>query len=693
MQAYSKLPILLILLLFAFSVHSAEIKSINFIVPNELIKNPSVSITLTDAAELLAKSFPRSSVKVNNSESEIQIRLTLTADDDTVLHKPPLDDSYVIESTPSKEGVSLVISSKTPQGLTYGIYALMQQKLGFRFYHPRNTYIPIYDHWPLKKRFSFTGEPVFNARGFHLHTMHPIELTEQLFNPNVPFGIDDVKEYIDWLVRNGQNTFQFWVLRTADRERWTKYASIYIRYAKNRGLKTGAVISLSTLQQKAFQTINLLKFKGYKSQIDENLEWLMRVPFDYVCIDFTMGEYLPDLAQILPDSKKYLMEQLHNKYKVEVMENTHVIKRKPSDSPSHAGILIHSVMFYSLYDKSAPVYGNNDIKFMLDKLGEETKVRKTWYWPESSYWVTFDTSVPLFLLPYLSARYDDIRLLKNEGIDGHVTFTSGWEWGYWIIDYSIARWCWEYSENGKEIKVDRDFVLTELFGMDSKPLWHKAFLTQQKYMKDMNLISLMAARTPFEELPFTKSFQPEGGFSSTRAAIPKLGEKDRAVMKQKAAELLELGEKLRETTNALENHIPDSVFMKDTLRYEIINAMRITSMRAVHRHHTLMASAYRNTALADSSEYFFKCQLDSAIRLREKAELIVRCQEMNYRYPLSLIARNAETHTSYEFGYLYPVSGLYFWQREEQQAQRSRFDAFFMNIWDFGKTLGLEGLF
>ncbi len=692
----AKYLILIIFMLF-FSNNGicSEKKIINFSVDNELLPSTSVSITLADVKDLLTQSFPLWVVTTNANHGNVNIQLTLTADQDTLLHKPPLE-FYSISSTPSKEGVRLVVSSATPQGITYGLYALLSEKLGFRFYHPKNTYIPLYEKWPLEKNFSFTGEPVFNARGFHLHTMHPIELTEPLFNPHVPFGMQEVKEYIDWLVRNGQNRFQFWVLRTADRESWPRYAKEYVSYARQRGIKAGAVVSLSTLQQKAFQMINLLNIRSYKDQINDNCAWLMQVPFDYVCIDFTMGEYLPDLARILPESKNYLMSVLHNKYHTQVFENTHVIKRKPSEIPDYTGILIHSVMFYALNEEQAPVYGNSNIRFMLEKLRAEKQKRETWYWPESSYWVTFDTSVPLFLLPYLTSRYDDIQLLKPERIDGHVTFTSGWEWGYWITDYSIAKWSWKYTDNGREVKQNEDFVLTELFGKESKSLWHKAFLIQQKYMKDMNLIPLLAARTPFEELPwpFNRSFQPDDGFSVTKAAVPFLGDAHREKMKEKAAELMEFYVRLSGITDEIERlSPPDNIFMKDTLRYEIINAMRVTALRAKHRHYTLLAGAYRNIHLKDSSEYYFKCQLALAKETRLEAEEIVRKQEMNYRYPISLIARNTDTHTSYSFGYLYPVSDLYFWQREEKQAEWSRFDAFFMNLWNFTKTLGLDGLF
>ena len=77
--------------------------------------------------------------------------------------------------------------------------------------------------------------------------------------------------------------------------------------------------------------------------------------------------------------------------------------------------------------------------------------------------------------------------------------------------------------------------------------------------------------------------------------------------------------------------------------------------------------------------------------LQETREL-VRLQEGRYRYPVSLIARPRNNLTAYPFGYLYPAAELFFWHREEEQVHRERFDPFFMNIWDFRRTLGLESL-
>ncbi|ADD66899.1 conserved hypothetical protein [Denitrovibrio acetiphilus DSM 12809] len=692
----------LILLLCTPVSAFAENNFININIQNKLFEQSAVNITVGDIKNLLKESFKGKSVTINGDNAEINIYLRLQTNNDiptarvfpsSILYPVQF---YMWKSRPSKEGLTLTLSAPDAMGIVFGLYGLLQEKLGFRFYHPKNTFIPALTEWNLPSSFTFEGEPLFQKRGFHLHTMHPMELTEQLHSSMDGTGYYDVKEYIDWLVRNGQNVMQFWLLRTADRETWTQHASRYVRYAKQRGVLTGAVISLSTLQQKAFQTVNLLNpLESYEKQIDENVKWLLQVPFDYVSIDFTMGEYLPDLSELMPEHKKYLIKTIKEKYGVNVMENTHVIKRKPSESPDTAGVMIHSVMFYSLTEDEAPVYGNKNQQFMFEMMQKEKTRRETWYWPESSYWVTFDTSVPLFLLPYLKSRHDDITLMADQGIEGHVTFTSGWEWGYWVIDYSIARWSWQFRTDGEIHKTSPVSVLADVFADDAEALFNYAADVQEKYLKDEKLISLLSAKTPFEELPwpFNKTFQPKGNYSMLKASLPFVGKKHREMIKQEAQMLMDFSDDLFFIVNALHNNAQPTDPLRDSLRTEIMESLEITALRAKHRYYTLLAGAFRNYNLNDSSEYYFESLLANAAKTRKQAKSIVRSMELEYRYPVSLIARKMQSHTSYDFGYLYPVSDLYFWQREEQQVSRSRFDAFFMNIWNFWDTLGLDGLF
>ncbi|MHB8057395.1 MAG: hypothetical protein ACYDHC_05810 [Desulfuromonadaceae bacterium] len=56
-------------------------------------------------------------------------------------------------------------------------------------------------------------------------------------NPSLPNALEEVKAYIDWLARNGQNTFQFFLLREVDRKTWPAHARRIVEYAHRRDVK------------------------------------------------------------------------------------------------------------------------------------------------------------------------------------------------------------------------------------------------------------------------------------------------------------------------------------------------------------------------------------------------------------------------------------------------------------------------
>jgi len=125
---------------------------------------------------------------------------------------------------------------------------------------------------------------------------------------------------------------------------------------------------------------------------------------------------------------------------------------------------------------------------------------------------------------------------------------------------------------------------------------------------------------------------------------------------------------------------------------ELTRALQVTALRA--RHRALTIRALIETKKASQSKTGHAEQLlAQAAHVRGQALDLVRQQETIYRYPIDLIARSGNNFTSYQFGYLYPASNLFFWLREEQQVRKARFDAFFMNLWNFRRLLSLESLF
>jgi hypothetical protein len=540
--------------------------------------------------------------------------------------------------------------------------------------------------------------------------MHPIELAEQILNPDYPNAFEDVARYIDWLAHNGQNSMQFVLLRGINRERWPSHAARIVEYAHRRGVMCGVQISLSMLQQQAFQAITLLSpYPGYRRQVDETLAWLFLAPWDFVTLEATMGEHLPILSRLIPGVQAHLEQQVSERYHSMLLFGTHVIggaeaQREPLLASS--GILVHSVMCYSVSEASAPVYGNKNQCFMLQTAQKEQPRRETWYWPESSYWVGFDTPIPLLLLPYLDVRRDDMEKMAGLGVNGHLTFTSGWEWGYWLIDWSIARWSWEYRDS-ETIRPSNSLTpLLEIFS-DSRlnPLWEEALHLQNLYLKERDLMRFMAAATPFSELPhpFDKPFQPAPNFHYSqllRSATPQeanhLLERPIKDLEEYAHQMGRLAQRM-ETILARNDTVGSSASsMRQVLACELTRALAVSAFRASHRALTLRALSAkvseRSNEYVDGNNTSAKL-LASARLLRHKAMDLVRQQESNYRYSLPLLTSQRVSMTAYPFGYLYPASRLFFWEREEEQVEHGRFDPLFMNLWDVSRTMGLGSLF
>lgn len=700
--------------------------SISIDAPKKFLDNSIAGITIRDALGLLKKGFASSSVRLNNPEAKIHIVISAAG----LKNSPPdsfekgkayqylryPDHEYKWVSFRRRERIYLVLRSPSFQGLSFGLYGLLQEKLGFKFYHPKRTIIPFYRQWPLPDGFQFRALPRFDKKGFHIHSLHPIELTDQLHDPDAPHASADLREYINWLARNQQNMVEFYLLRDIDHTRWIRHAADFVSYAHERGILAGVEFSMFAVQQKAFQGIRLLSLPSdYKRQVDRTLSWIMQAGWDFTTIDFSMGEYLPDVGTLVPDLKDYVIRQVAGRYKTKVMIPTHVIRGQSSGkapeiadpkSPG-AGILIHTVMFYSLGDPVATVYGNYNLQHMLDRAMLENKRQETWYWPESAYWVCFDNSIPLLLLPYLDARWSDMRTLKKIGIDNHLTFSSGWEWGYWLVDWSIARWSWSYSGKGSIRKTRPDSPLSVLYDLFHDPaiysLFDKALKIQNRYLKERGLIAFMSALDPSAELPwpFNKPFQPRPFFSNSwllyaasdaeaeQVSLPVI-----AGLESYAGEMNAVIKALKKETGRIccrTVHGPSDIAV---ISAELTRALEITALRARHRSLTVRAliaqrkGHWWSPVNADASRL-----LDEAASVRRVALVLVHRQEAIYRYPLELIARPRNDLTAYSFGYLYPASDLFFWRREEEQVRHRRFDAFFMNIWDFRRILGIESIY
>lgn len=588
------------------------------------------------------------------------------------------------------------LKASSLEGWTFGIYGLMDEVLGFRFIHPKTTLKPEKVEWP--QELSYSSSPRFSKHGFHLHTQHPLELTEQLHNPDFPNAWQDVKEYINWLVRNRQNYWEWCLLRTVDMEKWQPHAKRMVDYSHKRGIMIGVDVSLHMIQQRTFQLYKSWpkSWRSKERQMLSSLEKLFYADWDFLNVEFNTAEFIGGKDKLKSRLKKTLIATARNKYGSNIMGRKHVVSPEnmvgeqadvfsSNDSIDlYRGVGIHTVMMYSLEDSVAPVYENENFHHIYRDMVKENKVREVWFYPESAYWVTYDNSVPMLLLPYLSGRLNDILLCEKENVPNHLTFSSGWEWGYWAVDWSIARWSWSSTFNGQAHQPERmEWVTTLGYSEEVKSNLDKHLELQQDHLLNKNLLRYLCAQTVTDEFSlFRKQFQPRPEFTFKWLARKSDEETRNRVRTIGITQLQEYYSK----SEALNSELSELIDNTDQdVIGECFIGLQVTALRAKHRASTVSSIlAHREKQKTDKEHW-----LEKASEIRLQALELVKKQETGYKYDGNLLFGEYDSHTSYPHGYLYMPHNLHFWNREEQQSLKNRWNYEFMNIWKVGRIIGL----
>ncbi|MBX7182086.1 MAG: hypothetical protein K1X82_08240 [Bacteroidia bacterium] len=705
--------LLFLFLLLSFPAFSLQSVSING--PKEFWENSITKSSLVDAQNLLAQAY-NCPVEINNNQAELILYLPSLSQLNEQKSQAPEGRNYPYFEVPIHRYAwkfqtagnkhYAFLSASSFQGVSFGIYGLLQEKLGFCFYHPRQTIVPKLSDWNLPNNQTWEAKPVFDKKGFHLHTQHPLELTEALHDPNYPNALAMVKEYLDWLVRNGQNYFEFCLLESIDRKLWPAHAKAFVDYGHSRGLLMGVDFSLHMIQQKTFQMYlsPTQSWKSKESQIVQNMKWLLQAPWDFFNMEFASAEFVGGNRAKKEKLRLMMIDWLaKNHPQTKLMGRQHVVKHDKEqgvtghdfswDSTSIAldkkrGILSHTVMFYDMTEPNAPVYENKNQRHQFELLLSEMEKRETWYYPESAYWVTFDNSVPLFLLPYLKARLADIDTCEKYRVPGHITFSSGWEWSYWLFDWSIARWSWNFYQNNTRLpKYPTQYVDAIEQTSASQDWIKKALALQQTYLKDSNLIQWLTGMTITDELPkgMNNAFHPRPPLSykylERKASLQEIQQVEKEILPRLEAFY-------KQTVEQIQNRKSLGPF-NNSWEKEWMDGLEITALRAHHRFFTLSYILERRKARLGHRPFNGKALLDEAAKVRQLAQDIVNHRETSYRYDLQTIARWGRGHTSYDFGYLYPVHKLTFWKREEEQARRNKYGPLFMSIWNPFRIIGL----
>jgi hypothetical protein len=357
---------------------------------------------------------------------------------------------------------AFVVAAGGVSGAMYGLAQLMEWH-GWRFAHPFDTEVPEVPKLSSAAQLGKPFAPEMARRGYHPHTLHPIEAMYDVWGDPDP---KRAAAMLDWVVRNRGNYLQ-WpgvdniVEDSQARERWAASTAEVISAAHARGMKVGVgvqLFGLSNLQQ----AYDLLDSSG--EDADDAAAMAARwkiltqgVPWDEVSLSF--GEFFsadPDLfigrvemaydtlQDAAPGTAMNAVIHVGGNDDVQVeyqgQRMTYYFLSTFADRPIEP--FVHTVMYYNLYEDAGGAYGLDSFtehrEFLETSLTDGHSVT---YFPESAYWVAFDDSVPVYLPLYIRSRWLDMSTLRNKGLplDRHVLFASGWEWGYWQNDAATLR--------------------------------------------------------------------------------------------------------------------------------------------------------------------------------------------------------------------------------------------------------------
>ena len=533
------------------------------------------------------------------------------------------------------------------------------QRLGFLFPHPRMQISPSKEKILSHCGESYTWNPVLKYSGLHLHTLHPSEWVHGFLLGQQEIAIDTVR----WLARTQQNIFDLSLLRQKKKIIWANLKQPFA-LAKKFGIHTGVTLGAALHQQNSFKLVSLLATffdRASLRELSRNLEDLLNnVDVSFVNMEMGTSEFTP---VNYPRMIKWMNRsaEITDKRGVALVVKVHVSTNQnhakygnfnflPQYADPRVGILPHTVYLYGLGDDSAPMYGNKDFKHMLKFMQQEKDKRRTWFYPENSYYIALDIDTGLLLTDYLLVRAEDNKILDQNNIEGQIVFTTGQEVGYWLFDWTSA------------LLNNRDYNFDPLIGLkllgEDVDSWSKIVEFQNEYFKKKGMLSIVTFNNFGDEmLPGTHTILKRNSLKALN--------KNPQLIQQEISQL----------EDAIA-HIPQNLTIKNE---ELRLMVEATFLRL---HHALAT----RRALLNKAE--LPQHLAQAVTIRGKAQSLINQVRGKYnRYPSAQIWNRHKNPTAYPYGYAFSVKNLHYWFREEEVIRTKNFSPFFMNITDWADII------
>ena len=573
--------------------------------------------------------------------------------------------------------------------LAFAAYALLEE-LGVRFFHPMQELVPELGSAFFPRGLDAHRTAMTKVRGLQPHILHPIEWMPSLHEPGEA-NLAEAKKLIDWLVKTGQNHIQWPLMASVPWDVLAEHSRKIVEYAHSRGVTVGAVVQMH--HKAALQKNYVLvrdDAKPAKEQLEEGLTRLMQVPWDEV--ELAMGEFLttdPEgllswfdiavahLASIAPNVHVAVQNHCGN------YENLYVDFRGTPDTyfyhlPRFAdprlGQTVHSLFWFDLY-REGGMYQHPNFHFQRQFIFEELakNERRVRYFPESAYWIATDIDVPAFLPEFIESRWTDIHRLDEDikaqglpALDGHVLFSSGHEWGYWLHDYLTAKMLWE-----PEAPLDRFFSMySSVYGSCAPKLgedFAKFVAVERTYLRDKKLIAYVSGEDNAVDLGALVAGVTIRELRKKFDDLVTGPEADRVAFETGVlADLEAVVKDTRPIEDDVDAHCRGSDPTLAPWCNEMRDGIRVTRMRVEHSillYRAILAYARQNKA--EANRLFTAAKAKTA-----EATPVIHERAKGFRFDVGRLTNSYANPTNYSFGYLRQGHTQCLWNRQNEQARR-----------------------
>lgn len=608
----------------------------------------------------------------------------------------------------------MLLAGATPLAKQYATYESLR-RFGVRFFHPEEEFVPqrpITDLRELAKRptaihrGSDDHVPEFFWRSWSFHSSHPLEHLEAF--SDAAFPIDEARNVNLWQVKNFGNRFRGAGRGVADEVSRAQRVAELEDMRIELGFPRGTGITLHNQQQGASAEIDRESEIPVQTQIEDLVtQRLADVPdARWFGIHFGPTEFTttpgPETVDWINWAGRKALEVAPD---VQVEINNHITGSQPMESfddlgcPNNTnpddwsdyydlsfhtdprlGVRVHTVMFYPL-EGQARVYNQNSFAHKLCLMEKASaQGRPIGWFPEGSWWLSFDNPIPMYLPLHVWTRWRDIDLVKplleSRGgtLRDHRMFNSGHEWGYWQQDYAVALMGWNADATPEQVwdeildplceadqwrepcpvKTEVMSVLTELVDHQREMFLEAADFRSRpgglySYFAGEDQADVVAADAGLEFRPVRVSFGEVLDWNQDE--IEHFRETDLMRINESALLMAGLRDRMDDARELVPEHgIP--------WFEEIADGIEIDEMRARQTSALYTAVlAIREAELGNEPNpgSFGEAQYGAAQMVLAQAEIVIRRREAAYRYPAAQVYGGGLTEqTAVANGTTYP---------------------------------------